>query len=174
MPIRATLRWDRKRLGFTRSSQRQGWLLLLDNDRLLGLARHLQPDENAIEETVIFEMSGLEFPYLPARLKANGALSTYDLDVSLPDQTKWSLDKIRRPDSKEDCLIVSDPQAAGAPLSAMHIEEEKEDRWLIAPSISYNTALDGACVVSREDGSLIGFLDLSRGQAEVVFVEEGW
>lgn len=169
--IRSTIRWSRKRVGFVRNSQRQGWLLLLDNGNLLGLSRYLKPDDNAIDGTVKFEMSGVEFDYDPEQLNDLGELSTYDIRTRLPDQASWPVEKIRRPTGPEDCLIVSDPQAAFTPLAATNIEESQEDRWLIAPSISYNAALDGACVICRGDGCLLGFLDLEMGQAVVVFVD---
>ncbi len=169
--IRATIRWDRKRI-VTRSEQRQGWLLLLDEDTLLGLPRYLQPGENAVEGTAKFEMSGVEFPWDPDRVTQLTGLATYRIDQQLSGQATWPKDKLRRPTEPEDCLIVCDPQSAAVPLAASNIEEFHEDRFLVAPSISYNASLDGACVISRNDGSLLGFLDLSKGQAVVVLVSQ--
>ena len=171
-PIRSTIRWNKKRLGMTRPEHRLGWLLLLDNQKLLGLSRYLQPAGNAIEGSVKFELSGVEFAYEKNRLTSSGELSMYRTDSQMPERTTWPIEKIRRPTGPEECLIVSDPQTTASPLSVIQIDQSLEDRWLIVPAMSYHAALDGACVVSRSDGCLVGFLDLEKGQAVVVFVDK--
>ncbi len=170
--IRATLRWQQKRLGFTRNVQRQGWLILLEGNRLRGLTRYLQPPEEAIEGSAVFEMSGVEFPFDDSRLQLEGRLATYQLSDPLPEQSRWPLDKLRTPLEAKDCLIISDPQSPILPLSSSSIVEATEDTWLVSPSLSWNAALDGASVVSRSDGAILGFLDLEKGQAEVVLVKK--
>ncbi|MGI9519309.1 MAG: MlaD family protein [Pirellulaceae bacterium] len=169
--IRSTLRWQQKRLGFTRNIQLQGWLILLDNNRLLGLSRYLEPPAEAIEGTAVFEMSGVEFAFDASQLQAADRLATCQLSDQLPEQTPWPVSKLRSPGEAEDCLIISDPQSTVLPLSSTKIVETRADSWLVSPSMSFNAALDGASVVSRTDGAILGFLDLEKGQAEVVLVQ---
>ena len=170
--FRSNLRWKEKSLTFTRKKQRQGWLVLLENGRLIGLKRYLQPPDERIADSAMLEMSGAEFPYIASRVAPFGTLLSYQLSPEKIDQKPWPVDQLRRPKSPEDCLIVSDPQAAVVPLASTSIDGLEDDHWLINPAISYNPELDGAVVVSRVDGALVGFLDLSRGQAEVTFVPE--
>ncbi|MDG2014609.1 MAG: MlaD family protein, partial [Pirellulaceae bacterium] len=170
--FRSILRWKEKSLTFTRKKQRQGWLVLLENGQLIGLPRYLQPPEERVADSTMLEMSGAEFPYIASRAAPFGSLFCYELSPQKIDQKPWPVNQLRRPESPEDCLIVSDPQAAAVPLASTNIDSLEDDRWLINPALSYPPELDGAIVVSRTDGALIGFLDLSRGQAEVTFVPE--
>ena len=172
LPIRVTLSWDRKQLTWTRNQQRQGWVLMRDDGRLYGLTRYLQPDDNALPDSANFEMSGLAIPFAKDQLASSGGLATYRIMATLPASSPWPCDWIRHPREAEDCLLVSDPQAAMVPLSANQIAARQSDRWLIAAANSYDASLDGACVISRSDGALLGFLDLARGQAEIVLVQE--
>ena len=168
--LRSTLRWKEKRYTFTRKMQEQGWLVLLSDQRLIGLPRYLKPPEGVLPDTAFFEMSGLEFPYQKAMVDDFGELQSYQIGDQKITQSTWPLEQLRRPTSAEDCLIVSDPQADIVPLASTHIERTEGGRWLIDPALSYSPDLDGACVISRVDGAIVGFLDLSLGQAEVIFV----
>lgn len=170
--FRSTLRWKEKRYTFTRNMQEQGWLVLLSSNKLVGLPRYLKPPENAIADTTFFEMSGLEFPYEPGLVSPFGELQSYQVGDQKMTQSPWPVEQLRRPTSAEDCLIVSDPQADIMPLASTHIERTEDGRWLIDPAVSYSPDLDGACVISRVDGAIVGFLDLSLGQAEVIFVPQ--
>ena len=168
--FRSALKWKEKRYTFTRNMQEKGWLVLLSDKKLVGLPRYLKPPEGAIAGTTFFEMSGLEFPFEPAMLAPFGELQCYRIGDQKITQSAWPLEQLRRPNSAEDCLIVSDPQADIIPLASTHIERTENGRWFIDPAVSYNPDLDGACVISRVDGAIVGFLDLSLGQAQVIFV----
>ncbi len=173
VPLRVTMSWKRKRLGFTREKQQLGWLLLLDSRELIGLNRFLDSPDNALDDSTMLEMSGTQFPMDESKIsvRSNG-LAMYGIGQQLTQIPTWPKSKIRRPTEAEECLIVADPQAPVTPLSAGKIVEIVDDRMKLDPSLSYDAAFDGACVVARSDGSLLGFLDLSQGQAVVVLASQ--
>ncbi len=172
-PLRSVIRWSQKRLGFTRQYQRQGWLVLLDNQQLIGLRKFLNPDDAALANTTVLEMAGLEFPFDASRARTGPTIGLYQFDPQLDaDLKRWPVSKIREPVSPEDCLVVTDAQSPAIPVAANHVsQDENPSQWRIDASISLGTWLDGAVVLSRVDGSIIGFLFFEKGQAMIAAAE---
>lgn len=171
--LRSSMIWQQKRLGFSRQNQQQGWLLFLDDGRLVGLSRFLTPPITAIDSKATFEMSGAEFDFDSSRLKTSGDIAAYRIARELGDSLpKWSRQQIRTPEEFEESLIVGDPQTPMVPLTLDQLEQVEDNQWLIKPSISYNSSMDGACLISLTKGDVLGFLDLSKGQARVILVGE--
>ncbi len=167
--LRVVIRWRQRFLAFTREQQRQGWLVVLEDNRLFGLRQYLEPDAEAIDGSATLELAGSELPYDASRAALGQLLGQYSLDTALAsDVAPWPRTNVRVPESAEECLVVTDAQSPAIPLSAGQIDEQLDDKWLINPSIALARGLDGACVISRVDGALIGFLTFERGQAVVV------
>ncbi len=166
--VRSVIRWDQKTLGFTRVVQRQGWLIVLENDQLYGLRKFLEPDSAAIDGSTRIEMRGEEISFRPEQSTTEEGLAKYTLEDKIKTPIgRWPLNRIRRPTAAEDCLIVADPQASMFPISVNRIVRATDNRWYIDESISMSDSWDGACVVSRRDGFLVGFLTFEKGQAVV-------
>ena len=73
----------------------------------------------------------------------------------------WQRERIRAPDKPEDCLVVADPLTTPLPLTAARIHRVGED-WHIYSGVSLGPQWQGAFVVSRTDGALIGVVKLEK------------
>ena len=103
--------------------------------------------------------------------------------VPLPDEPPWSRGGIARlavtvsdaawPEYRmrtaatpEDCIAVADPASEPLPLAASRLTTGDEG-WVVDPAISVDESWHGACVLSREDGRLVGFLLVEEDRVRV-------
>ena len=161
---RATLRWNEKTLGFTRAKQRQGWVLPLDNGKLLGLAEFLSFPDRAVGE-VNLELAGQQLVFDKSQTKRAGHVSYFNAEGKI-NSTMWAASDIREAQQPEDCLLVGDPLKKSMPLSAGRVTTE-DDYWMVDRSVSLNEDWNGASVISVHDGKLIGLVRFEKGLAYV-------
>jgi hypothetical protein len=158
------LHWKRKVLGFTRSDERQGWVLLLEDGRLLGPAPLLIPPPDATGAAL--EAAGQTWAPISADDAPAGRLAV----VEAPQEVRsgaapWPRQRIREAKEPEDCLFVADVQSP-LPVSTAALTAS-ENGWSVDASLPINSDWQGACVVSRRDGAVIGIVLLEKGKAIV-------
>lgn len=155
-PQRVALHWKAKRIGFSREKKRQGWVLALDDLRLLGPAALLAPSDEASDGFTL-EIAGGQIHLAAQRTNRVDALASYTLSTPLPADVKlWPARQIRTPTGPENCLILSTHDAS-VPLASDKITVT-DGKWEIDPAIALGTESLGACVLSVNDGALIGIL----------------
>jgi paraquat-inducible protein B len=170
-PARATLAWREKRLGLTRSRQREGWLLALSDNRLLGPADLLIPPDTALDGQATLQLLGQEIPVSVQRIDLHGKLATLRLDKPLKDVVAWPIERLRKPQAIEEVFTLAESAESGFPIPANRLSATPAvDEWDVAPSFSISPQLHGACVVSRTDGAVVGLIVVDRGVAGIVFV----
>lgn len=170
-PQRAVLHWKVKRIGFDREKKRQGWVLALDDRRLIGPADLLAPSGEPSDGFTL-EIAGGQIRLAEQRTKRYESLAVYTLSTALPpDVTLWPARQIRSPTKPENCLILSTHDAS-IPLTAERITVAG-GKWEIDPAIGLGTESLGACVLSVNDGALIGILVFDDEKPMIQPMSEG-
>lgn len=169
-PQRATVRWEERTFGFRRAKEVSGWLLLLDDGKLLGPADVLIPTEKALD-AITLEVAGQEFVVTTNNVKRTGLLAKFSPDLKSDTplssvMTPWPMKRLREPTAPEDSLILTAPQSAPLPLAASSLTP-REDAWDVTTSQGISSASHGAPVISSRDGYLIGFLLCNSKTAQV-------
>ncbi|GAG37430.1 unnamed protein product, partial [marine sediment metagenome] len=78
----------------------------------------------------------------------------------------WPKALRRSAEAPEDCLAVADPAATPLPLTASRLTPDDQS-WLIDPAVSVDETWHGACVLSRNDGRLVGMILVEEETARV-------
>jgi paraquat-inducible protein B len=171
-PVRATIAWREKRLGLTRSRQREGWILALADNRLLGPADLFVPSSKAIDNSAILQVAGHAIPIDRERVELFEKLAMLQLDEPLQDTAVWQTTKLRRPDAIEEAFVLAESAESSFPIPASRLTVDPSGNgWNIASSFSINPHLHGACVVSSTDGAILGLLVVNSGVAHVAFAK---
>ncbi len=172
MPQRVTLRWSGSFLGIGRTKRRQGWVLPLDEGKyLLGPKDLLTPVEGA-KETTILEITGRELAITNDKVQVTGELAIYPVEGEpIAGESAWPSHRMRRPEKLESALLVADPQSAKLPLPQQRLSQSKNSNaWRIDPSVPLDEDWHGGCLISAEDGRLIGIALTSEAPARVALV----
>jgi paraquat-inducible protein B len=165
-PQRAVVRWTEKMFGFNRNYDRSGWVLLLDNQRLLGPADLLLPTERPVGD-ILLEVAGLQQKLDPKQIERSGDVATITLTAAAEGVATWPQQRIRKPTEPEDMLIIIDPQLPPHPLAASNVKPQAAI-WEIDATNKMNPTWNGATVVAVKDGQLIGTLIFQQSRSIVV------
>ncbi|MBC8351400.1 MAG: MCE family protein [Planctomycetes bacterium] len=169
-PTRAALIWKEKRLGLSRSRQREGWLLALSTNQLLGPADLLIPPESAIDGAASLQLVGQQFSVSAERIELYGKLATLRLDAALKDTRPWPVEQLRQPSSIEEVFILTESAESSFPIPTNRLTSTPGiGEWDVASSFSISPQLHGSCVVSRADGAVLGLLVVDHGMAHIAF-----
>ena len=155
-PQRAVVRWTEKMFGFNRNYDRSGWVLMLDNRRLLGPADLLIPSERPVGD-VVLEVAGLQQVLDPKQIVRTGDVVTVTLSAATEGVSTWPQQRIRKPTDPEDMLIMIDPHTSPHPLAASNVKPQSTT-WEVDAASKLNPTWNGAPVVAVKDGQLIGLL----------------
>lgn len=169
-PLRVAVRWREKLLGFERDRQRQGWVIVLQDDRLLGPADLLLPIEGSVRNETTLEIGGQSLQLVADQGHRSGGLAVYSLPAEFARTVRaerWPLDKIKPDASPQDCLATTGPQDMNFDLPASRLRRSDQG-WLVDPSRSLNADAHGACVVLPNDGVLAGIMLWENGKARIV------
>ena len=162
--LRATLRWKEGRL-LTSSEQRHGWLLPVA-DGLLGPADLLQPSADAHDGTTVLEVGGGSHPITAAPSWGDRGLARVELQIE--GAPTYDLARVRElPVEGEECVVFGDPAAAPMALAASRLVPSASG-WEVDDAVSFGPRWNGACVLARGDGALIGILLIDATGTRVV------
>jgi len=166
-PIRAIVRWTEKSFGFNRKHERAGWIVMLDNQQILGPTEILVPTEHAMDGVVI-ETAGVQFRLDPKDVIRQGLLAAAPMSVARPEGIPvWPKGRVRNPVEPEDILIYGDPQATPYPLAGSSLKAQL-DGWEPESASGLSPTWQGAPVVSAKDGALIGQLVFRHNKPIIV------
>ena len=168
-PLRASLTWRERSFGFKRDRQRFGWLLPLRDGRVLGPADLFRVPEKAVEGAVL-EAAGEVLVLKPESLTEVGELTLFKLATPLAkDAECWPLSRLKPVGQPVDCLIVTAASESQLSVSASRFMPGA-GVWQIDSSVPLTVAHHGGCVVSREDGNVLGLVQVIEGRASVVLI----
>ena len=183
-PLRASLRWQEKRLGFRRDKQRSGWLLPLNDGQILGPANLFIPDEKAIEGTTKLEVAGETIEVGSADLSGQFGVACLQHKLATTDNSAAHPSaRIGTTSKPVDCLVVTSGSESvlsvhasrfrvGTPPSVSPSPSTAEITWFIEDSVPLTADYHGACVVSRADGNVVGVLYIDESGKRVALVSK--
>ena len=164
-PIRAELAWRSGRIVRQRSSK-LAWLLSTERG-LLGPKQFFELPESAREEGLEFKVGEQVSANLPPVEFLGGvALTSFD-----PAGTTevWPADRIRSLGDPEDCMVYAGDDLAPQSIAAYRMK--RSSRGLeVNQDLRFSREWNGAPVIAREDGMLVGLLVLVDGHAHVAGV----
>jgi paraquat-inducible protein B len=101
----------------------------------------------------------------------SGDLALLDLgDLGEAIEPLTDFAKLRAPTATEDCLLISPVESAILPISVGRLKVEG-NRWWLDRQLSIARDWEGALVVGRTDGKIIGQLMLDDGLAYVALLD---
>lgn len=161
--LRAALRWKQGRI-LKRTRERQGWVLPVE-DGLLGPADLFTPAEEAQPGTVVLEVAGESYALEGAPAWTGGGLARVGIRVE--DAPRFDLSAAREPgETVEECLVFADVHAPPMALAATRLSPSSRG-WEVDGAVGFDPSWNGACVVAREDGALLGILLVDEEGARV-------
>lgn len=131
-PVRATLKWREKSLGFHWSKEKSGWVVVLDGNRLAGPRDLFEgPSTASAEKPIFLECLGRQIPIDTASLETKGSVAVLKLGEPIEEITSrpaWAPGDIRVPTTAESVWILAD-NPDSAPLIAAHRFQVESGSW---------------------------------------------
>lgn len=163
-PVRASLTWKEKRFGFQRERQKTGWVLALEDGQLLGPRDLFQVPDKAVDGAR-FEAAGKSWPIEPLQVRAFGAVALMQSSSPLAATTSaWPRSRMKSVAEPIDVLLVTTASEAPITISASRLKVA-DAHWQVDPAVPLLPDHHGACVVARDDGTLIGLAVVAEDQA---------
>jgi hypothetical protein len=170
-PLRGLFKWNKRTLGIRREQRHEGWVLALDDGRLIAPANLLAPPADSKQQEGTLELGGQEMPIAADGVKHSGDIAF--VSVNLPSsiqQNLWSAASVRAPKEPEDSILVWGVRDPSTPLPAARMTAT-ETSWQIDSSIPLDADAHGAPVVATSDGAVIGVLIVNEDSRYVVPVK---
>ncbi len=172
VPVRVSLEWTERRFGFRRQQSRSGWALLLSDGRLAGVSWLLTPVDHAIDGTTTLACEGTSVALSPELVRITGELAVVSgLKVPASARQRWEPGRLRHVDTPEDVLIVTSGLAAQPGVAASRFSVH-DGFWAIDSEVPLSSEYNGAPVVSRGTGHVLGFISVSGRGNRVILVPE--
>jgi len=167
-PLRGLFKWDKRTLGIRREQRQEGWVLAIDDGRLIAPANLLAPPADSKQETGALELGGQEFQIAADTVKHAGdiAFAQVELPASVK-QNLWPARSLRAPKELEDAILAWGARDPSTPLPAARMTAT-EAAWQIDSSIPLDPDAHGAPVVATRDGAVIGILVVKEDSRYVV------
>jgi hypothetical protein len=170
-PQRASVSWQIRRLGFRSNRQRLGWVLWLDQNRLLGPKELFQPETAAIEGMGL-EVAGLQYSLTDLPLESYGDLTVLEMPEAPANLEPFPTSRLRVPTEPEDVLLFV-PGMDPFPIVASRLTQV-DGQWLLAPSIPVPPDKQGALLIAVKDGAVIGMVSVIEDQVRLALINEAW
>jgi len=172
VPVRVSLEWAERRFGFRRQQTRSGWALLLSDGRLVGISQLLSPVEEAIDGVTTLACEGLSINLVPELVQVTGALAVV-IGQKIPASAgqRCPPGRLRRVDEPEDVVVVTPGMTGQFGIAASRFSRDG-GQWLIAPDVPIVSEHNGAPVVSRRTGHVLGFVSVSASGNRVIPVPD--
>lgn len=166
-PLRAAIRWHERVFGFQRERQRTGWVLPLQDGRILGPTDLFEAPPKASDQPQI-EAGGAVLTFSTESVMKLGSLTVARPTTALPKNvTTWPLSKLGHVAEPVDCLVI-EGTGSGQPLSISAARiHATDDQWTIDPTVPLTADHHGAVVVAQSDYHMIGLVTITNGRASI-------
>jgi len=142
-------------LGALGAGRERGWLLPLEDGRLVGPANVLT---GAADEEYRLEVAGQESSLPLAELRVSELLVSGRLAQEIREQVDtWPLTKIRHSDQPEEVVITCGSAEMTLPIAAQRLSANDQG-WVVEPNVPLDQSWHGASVIAASDGLVIGIL----------------
>ena len=170
-PIRVVLHQAVSWLGWTRSEQQPSWALPMPGNRLLGLASSVRLAGAEDDADAQLALAGHEFALSDLDIQVSGRLAVTHISP-FPEAWPATAARLRAATEPEDCLLIADPLAAPLAISAAHLAAVDDSGWQVHHALPVGEGWQGAAVVARNDGCVIGFLSAQEGAATIIPLDQ--
>lgn len=172
LPVRVSLEWAERSFGFRRQRSRSGWALLLSDGRLVGLSALLTPVDEALDGVTTLACEGASIKLAPEIVKVTGTLAVVsEQKIPASASQRCQPGRLRRAAAPEDVVVVTPGLAGEFGIAASRFSTEN-GQWLIAPEVPLTTNHNGAPVMSRKTGHVLGFVSVSSSGNRVIPVPD--
>ena len=161
-PVRVTVSWQERGF-FARSNHSRAWLAVQPQPGLLVGAAEMfdSPSPKALDTRL--RLDSEEFPHGELKVTRAGGVARCVLKGEIPEG--WGDLQLAGP--PEDCRVISgDKDGAEAVLLADRMKPA-EAAWEVDAATPLPPDANGAPVVTRKDGKLVGFLVISNGKGRI-------
>jgi paraquat-inducible protein B len=189
---RLTLKWQESILGFRRNMSKSGWVLVLDDGKILGPSDLFRKPPSASDSSIRWEMVGQEWNdtqmteiKTDAMRKANQSKGDNQLVMRYPmpklDEkiARWPASRLDswKPNPKRSTLestnhfplwIVGDIPSRWLPIEWHQIVLSDEGPWKLEASLGLSEDRHGAAVLDAETGKIIGLIEMRATMAQIV------
>jgi paraquat-inducible protein B len=169
-PLRAEFRSMKKLVGISRDVERRGFVLPLEDGRVV-LPSSLLPIRDEADLPLRVAFAGKERTIESGEISIHGALAAFRDPENTDEEQRWPTGRMRRPKDTEDCLLIGGIGESPIALSRRRLTA-LDGRWLIDPAVPVVETSVGAAVVSRTDGAIVGVVDYVDGAASVALVAD--
>lgn len=170
-PVGFTLAW---RGGLLGGARRRSGLVLETARGVIGPAWMVAVPEDAKEGSVSITLEGTGASGavawaapLPEIAASRGVVLLAIEATGAP----WPVDRMRAASDPEDVVIIGARGVAALPISPGRLRADGGSRdgglWIVDPAVIVDPRLDGAAVVARVDGCVVGILRVEDGAARV-------
>lgn len=161
--LRAAQRWRQGRI-LTSERSRAGWVLPIPGG-IVGPAELLVAEEGAHEGSATLEVAGERIPLEDAPSWTARGLARRS--VELAEVTPFALEDARPlPDGPREALVFGDAGAPPLALGASRLQASARG-WEVDDAVVLDESWNGAAVVLRESGALVGVLVVGKKGAHV-------
>ena len=173
LPIlhRAAVSWQVRRLGFRSNRQRLGWILWLDNERVLGPRELFEMDPLAIEGMGL-ETVGRRFSLDNLPAETVGDLTILTMPETPDHIAPFPTSRLRVPQEPEDVLLVV-PGSDPFPIVANRLTQ-LDGEWLLAPSVPVPPDKQGGLLVAVKDGAIVGMVSVVEEEVHLALIPPAW
>lgn len=153
-PVQLRMNWSVGRLIVSERS-RSGWALATETG-LIAPAWTVRVPEGVRDDSLLFDVGGVVTNW-PPQAQILGELALIDSAHIPRAVVPFPAARLRRPQAVEDCVALGGGTTTALPLSAGRLVDHGA-HWAIDGSVPLDESLDGASVVARADGAVIGLL----------------
>ncbi len=192
--VRLTLKWQESLLGFRRTLSKSGWVLVLDDGKIVGPSDLFLKPASALEESIRWEMVGQEWNETQMT-EIKSASMKKPISTKIDDQLvmRYPMPKLdekipRWPASRVDTWkpnpklspnsslpqfplwIVGDIPSRWLPIEWHQIVLAEKGPWKLEPSLGLSDDRHGAAVLDARTGKVIGLID-KRLPTQIIPIE---
>lgn len=164
-PVRVTVSWQERGI-FARSNHSRAWLALQPQPGLLLGATEMfdSPSPRALEPRLRLE--GEEFSHADLKVTRAGGVARCVLKGEAPEG--WGDLQLAGP--PEDCRVILDSKDGSEAVLLADRIKPADGVWEVDGATPLPPDANGAPVVTRKDGRLIGFLVISNGKGRIALL----
>jgi len=164
--VDVTLSWQTENFfKLNRQVDLQGWALPVPGG-LLGLSELWSAPDSALPDSVQLTVSGQPQAVSAAVQAVDEHLALLPLAHHYPTWTQG-----RRPIVPEDTWLISGPETPPRFVTAQRYQTQ-DSVWRIDPAITFDPDWNGACVVGKGDGAVLGFLRVAQEEGQLIRLSE--
>ncbi|MDH3583507.1 MAG: hypothetical protein OER86_04760, partial [Phycisphaerae bacterium] len=148
---------------FSSQVQEKGWVLATGSD-VIGPKSLLAPKRQKNDQATL-QVAGKRISLDQLTVRSVGELVQVKLSLDAPapaEPPRRSMSQV------EDCVVWTTSGSGTLPLDAARLLPSGDNAFLVERSVAFDQTLQGAAVLARRDGALVGILLVEKGSGRIV------